>query len=244
MKSTEGNLTCIDGNIFSKVEILNTNIIAESKKGKVIGFSSAENGIVKNSNIVAYSAYDSSEIGFKSYSIGILSSCNLVIENSHIIGIHSGVNSTGNLTVNGGIYEGYGHGGIYASGTNSLVHIVNATINDCNFPDGFGEPIINRTNCGMYVGGGSGCDNIKVYMDNCTISGLQYAVAMRGSSNEHNNQIYLSNCVLKQAVRIDNDSHRIIIGQNNTLNGFSAYEDVCVQYVNQSFISPEFVLRD
>jgi hypothetical protein len=112
MKSTEGNLTCIDGNIFSKVEILNTNIIAESKKGKVIGFSSAENGIVKNSNIVAYSAYDSSEIGFTSYSIGVLSSCNLVIENSHIIGIHSGVNSTGNLTVNGGIYEGYGHGGI------------------------------------------------------------------------------------------------------------------------------------
>jgi hypothetical protein len=243
MKSTDGGVIGVDGNIFSHVEIKNTNIVTESKQGKSIGFSSSESGIIRNSKITSYSSYTSNEKGFISYSIGVLSSGNLEIESSHIIGIHSGVNSTGNLIVNGGIYEGYGHGGIYASGTNSLVHIVDATIKSCDFPNEFEEPIVSKTNCGMYVGGGVKCDNIKVYMNNCTISGLKYSIALRGSSGEQNNHIYISNCVLKQEIRIDNNSHKIFVGQNNELNGFSDYEHSCVQYVNQSFADPEYIIR-
>ena len=216
-----GDVTGIYGNLFSNINIESSNIIVSSQYGIATGVELLNNAVIKDCNIFANAPYDSDENKFLSLSIGINSSTNLTIENSHVIGVHSGINSYGDLNINGGIYEGYGHGGIYVSGYKTTAYIKNAIINECKMPDGF-EPIrTNSTCCGMYVGGGAGCDNIKVYIDCCMITGTKHSIAMRGSSGEKNNSLYISQSEIINSIRVDNNTHKIYAGINCKFINFS-----------------------
>jgi hypothetical protein len=127
------------------------------------------------------------------------------------------VNNAGTLYINGGTYEGYGHGGIYFN-VGTTAYVRNATIKDNpKMPEGY-TATANHNGAGFYIGSG---DNIKVYMDNCKIYGTASQIVLRGSSGEQNNTLYISRSKLYDldgdylSVRIDNDTHKLYIGKGS-----------------------------
>ena len=76
--------------------------------------------------------------------------------------------------------------------------------------------------------GGADSNNITVYMDNCDIYGSANQIVLRGTSNEKNNSLYISNSTIHDldgnniAVHIDNDTHRLYIGKGNNFTASNA----------------------
>ena len=92
-----------------------------------------------------------------------------------------------------------------------------ATLRYCDQKEGLDASKADFNDAGFYIGGGSDRNNVVVYMDNCDIGGDVWALILRGSSNEHNNTLYISNSRLtgKGYVRVDNNTHRLFIGAGN-----------------------------
>ena len=174
---------------------------------------------MSNCDIRAYSNYEYDTKWTKA-SQGIYNGTGTIIANNcYVFGTHSGVENSGTMYVNGGTYEGYGHGGFYFLGNGSTSYVRNATIRGCNLPDGYTDIGGGRNGAGFYIGGGSGNDNISVYMDNCNVYGnnKDQAIVLRGSSGEQNNSLYISNSTIPDGykIRIDNDTHKLYIGKGN-----------------------------
>lgn len=137
--------------------------------------------------------------------------------NCTIYGAHSGATIKGKLHVDGGTYYGYSHGGLYISNAGAETQLLNATITECDLPEGFIDDGIAGTNhAGIYIGGSS---NMHIYVDNCDFYGLQQPIVLRGSSGEANNVLYISNSRINldythYGVRNDG-SNQIRIGLNN-----------------------------
>ena len=128
------------------------------------------------------------------------------------------------ITVNGGIYEGYGHGGIYFTVPNSTSYINTSYIKDAiiregKMPDGYVTDEVSANYAGMYIGGN---DNITVYMDNCSIYGGKSPIVLRGTDGEQNNSLYISNSIINtdsiRGLRIDNDTHKLYLGSGNNFD--------------------------
>ena len=136
---------------------------------------------------------------------------------SYIYGAHSGATIKGSLSIDGGTYCGYSHGGLYISNSGKSTHIINATIKECDLAEGFIDDGVAGTNhAGIYIGGSS---NMAIYVDNCNFYGLQQPIVLRGSSGESNNILYISNSSINldythYGVRNDG-SNQIKIGINN-----------------------------
>ena len=157
--------------------------------------------------------------GFTQCAIGCYSDGLLTLTNCNISGIHSGVNSCGDLIVNGGTYSGYGHGGIYFAGSNKSSYVRNATLQEIDMPNGYASYGPESTHGGCYIGGGKKHDNLSVFMDGCTINATKHAMVLRGTSDEKNNSLYVSNTIIDvQSVRIDNNTHKLYIGKNCNFN--------------------------
>ena len=198
--------------------IKNSDITASVKYGTAIAVDIQAEAEIYNSQIKAYANYDSDNQDYLSYSIGCRNLGNLHIENSYVYGVHSGIDTSGDTYINGGTYEGFGHGGIYCSGNGSTYYIYNCVIQAANMPDGFEPMRTARTENGMYVGGGANRNNMTIYMDGCNISGIKYDVVLRGSSSEKNNNLYVSNCIFGQnKIRIDNNTHALFVGKGCNL---------------------------
>lgn len=207
------------GNLFSRVKIDNSNIEAYTQDGSAYAVFNGDSTEIKDSTLIAFSNYMSDSNGFTQCAMGCYSDGFLILTNCNISGIHSGVNSCGDLIVNGGIYSGYGHGGIYFTGINNTSYVSNAIINEIDMPDGYVTYGPISTNAGCYIGGGERNDNLSVFMDGCTINATKHAMVLRGTSDEKNNSLYVSNTIINvQSVRIDNNTHKLYIGQNCNFN--------------------------
>jgi len=196
------------------VVVSNCNIAASSTSGSTLGVYGRENSdtTISNSHIEALSNYTVDENGeYGLVSNGVENMGKLTINNSYIMGTHSGIENYGTLYIDGGTYEGYGHGGIYFAGSGTTAFVKNAIIQECDMPDGYTATAGNN-HSGLYIGGAAGNDNIKVYMDNNKIYGKSRSVVLRGSSGEKNNTLYISNSYINNNIRIDNATHHIYIG--------------------------------
>ena len=203
----------IYGNIFSSIYIENSKIISSSDFGCVEGVRVVDNGKIANSQIIAHSNYQFDGTRFTSRSIGCSNYGNLEINNCTIYGVHSGINSSGNLSIDSGIYLGYGHGGLYCSGSKTRYKIANAIFSQAEMPDGYEDIDTGSMKSGLYIGGQKNSNNVEVFIDNCIIRGDKNAIVLRGTSGEINNSLYVSNIILDvQHIRVDNETHRIYIG--------------------------------
>ena len=212
---SDQNITTIAiyGNIFSNIHIEKCNIVAKSDFGRVDGVYVGDVGKIVDSSIVAYANYQSNEMNFTSCAIGCNNGGTLTINNCSVYGIHSGINSSGALYVNAGMYCGYGHGGIYCAGNNRDCVILNATIFQGDMPDGYKDMGVGCMQSGLYIGGGENHNNINVFIDKCTIRATKNSIVLRGTSGEKNNSLYISNTTIDvQHIRVDNNTHRIYIG--------------------------------
>ena len=210
---SDGNMTINDVNVVS----INTG-----NSGSAYGVYILANGnaVINNSQIRGLSNYNYADEESGNYyqinSIGIGNVGTLTINNTYVLGTHSGMSSSGTLYVNGGIFESYGHGGIYFNGTGKKSYVRNATIRDCDMPEGY-TATANNNGAGFYIGGGSERHNITVYMNNCDIYGRYQPIVLRGSSGELNNTLYisLSRINTDHKIRIDNDTHKLYSGIGN-----------------------------
>ena len=194
-----------------------------------IGIYSAGECVVRESTIIAKADYTANAAGtnYASNSRAILSdgaTSSLELYDCNVWGAHSGVTARGDLVIEGGTYEGYGHGGLYvASYAGVEVHLRDATFTWAEMKEGTVADAIAGTNgAGMYIGG---CSNVNVYVDNCEIYGTKFGVVLRGSGGEANNMLYISNSNVtggNYACRMrDAWSSRIYIGAGNNFDSSS-----------------------
>lgn len=175
------------------------------------------------------------------YGDGIRNFGELEAENCMVYGVHSGlVCSAGSTTiVNGGIYEGPGHGGLYLANAGGNFYAQNATFRTANYRGQFKK---TYTYSGMYkyaavyIGGNESASYIKAFMDNCVLDGggplyktdgtgetatLVGAepIRFRASAGETHNYLYASNCTFMGEGKIQflNITHRLYLGLANRI---------------------------
>lgn len=216
--------------------ITNCEITAITVSKKSYGVYNSGKTIISGCTINAYSNYDSST---GNLSQGVLNyyDAELTLIDCYVSGTHSGVQNAGKLIVNGGTYEGYSHGGIYFSGEYTVSYVSNATIRESTMPEGYtSNGVANYA--AFYIGGDS---NITVYMDGCEISGSVQTIVMRGSSNEQNNAIYISNSEINLGgvtVRVGNENNmtnRLYLGVGNNFTAENTNNPTCVIVTNETY---------
>lgn len=206
----------------------NTNLTSGLARG--IWCPNGNDITISDSSCVAVSIYGGDGTSYSGYSQGIsCSDGSLTLNNCYAKGTLTGVSlSYTDLIVNGGIYEGYGHGGFYTTGDeNTITYISNATIRECDW-FGLGDEPYNYDNqsaayfCGSE---GTGNDNItgtttssSIYIDNCVFEATKCAFVLRSSNGECGNKAYISNSTIGETpyIRIDNadPAHTLYIGEN------------------------------
>lgn len=151
----------------------------------------------------------------------------------YVYGAHSGMTYKGDLTIDGGTYCGYSHGGVYLSNSNKTNKIKNATFKEVPLPSGYYDDGVAGTNlAGIYVGGASG---IQVYVDNCTFFGHAQPIVLKTGGNT----LYISNSRInrnytRSGIRNDS-SNQVKFGVNNNFNYTNLenkrnYEDTGLDY--------------
>ena len=196
---------------------------------------------VSNSDIKGYANYNHNGSSYTASSMGIYHSSGsvLTLNNNHVIGTVAGIQTYGTLYIDGGVIEGYGHGGIYFQGTNATSYIKNATISESDMISGFTNNT-GSNHVGFYIGGNSG----NVYMDNCDIISSGDSIVLRATSGEKNNSLYISNSRISEGskIRIDNNNHKLYngVGNNFTSADTTLPEAVTNTEVDYSTMFPEF----
>lgn len=220
--------------------ITNCEITATTSSAKSYGVYNSGKTTIVGCTINAYSNYDSSA---DNLSQGVLNYYNaeLMLVDCYVSGTHSGVQNVGTLSVNGGTYEGYAHGGFYFSGEGTVSYISNATIRESEMPDDYtSNGVANYA--GFYMGGNS---NITVYMDNCDIFGSVQTIVMRGGVEEQNNSLYISNSTINLdgvTIRVGNNSNttnRLYLGAGNNFTADNSNNPTCVIVTNVSYAKVE-----
>jgi len=192
-----------------------TVVATNGGTGFAAGIRALGDAVIKNSAIIAEGNYKANAAGtdYGSSSNGISSAGELKLYDCYVWGAHSGVRATGSVYVDGGTYEGYGHGGFYLAGGGTTSYFYNATTSWAPMRDGFMDDGRAGTNgAGMYIGGGSSASNITAYFDGCTFNTVdangftydgwtppRYGIVLRTSSGESNNKVYISNSRVERA---------------------------------------------
>lgn len=148
---------------------------------------------------------------------------NVVLNNCQVYGTHSGITiRKGNLKIDGGLYEGYSHGGIYFGSNNTISYLQNSIIKECELRgDGlYDDGVAGTNNAGIYIGGAK---DMTIFVDNCSFYGKKQPIVLKHSStSSYNNYIYLSNSsinldYLNYGFRNDGNNY-VIIGPGNNFD--------------------------
>ena len=96
------------------------------------------------------------------------------VENCNVFGTLCGINcgTSSTTTINGGLYEGVGHGGIYFANTDGNCYVQNATFKCVPYKGVYKDKYMYQgsdyLNAAAYVGSKPG---VKAYADNCVFDG-------------------------------------------------------------------------
>lgn len=176
--------------------------------------------VATETKFIADSDYLGNEAGndYGKFSRGVYSYGPTTLNDCYVYGTHCGVSmASAPLIINGGLYEGYGHGGLYTtSGADNINYIRNATfIGTVDMKDGYAaDDIVGNNYAGVYIGG----TDTTVYMDNCYVYGAWQPIVLRDTreilyvSNSKTNTDYT-----KYPVRISATS-KLYIGAGNNFN--------------------------
>ena len=194
----------------TELNVNSATILAKDTGDKAftVGINAVGDAVLTKTTVIAEANYMGNAAGnnYGSASRGIYSTASLELYDCYIWGAHSGVTTTGSIYVDGGTYEGFGHGGFYLAGGSKTSYFYNATINWAPMRDGYEYDNVAGTNAaGMYI---SQASNIKAYFDGCKFNINEangenwdnktcpyYAVVI----NNGNNEVYVSNCYIGYA---------------------------------------------
>lgn len=229
-----GSVNGVTGKTGSSIVLENTKVYVKSGVSlENRGVSSEGNITLKNCDIRAVADYVANAAGtnYASNSRGVWCKGHLIMENCYVDASHAGVTVQGTVYVNGGKYNGYGHGGIYLAGTAGPHYFYNAEFNWAPMQDGSVSDIVAGTNgAAFYVGGTS---NQTAYFDNCKFNMVDangetykdsvlpfYGIVLRTSGGEKNNYVYISNSYVKAATNamfrgVGSNGHKVYNGSGN-----------------------------
>jgi len=204
------------------------------------GVSAKGDAVLRNCSVIAEADYTANQAGtaYASNSRGVYCEGSLELYDCYVWGAHAGITAKGSVYVDGGTYDGYGHGAFYLAGAGTTSYFYNATINWAPMREGtFADVIAGTNGAGFYIGGAS---NITAYFDNCKINAIDgsqyvykgeevpfYGIVLRSSGGEKNNSVYVSNSEFmyctRYAYRIGNSSKdtnlRVYSGVGNDYSG-------------------------
>jgi hypothetical protein len=169
---------------------------------------------------------------------GIINYGTMTLKDCSVYGTHTGIQcSGGSITkINGGLFEGTGHGGLYIACDNTgKFYAENATFRNVPYGGVHKNEFFYGNSqymvAAVYVGGGN---DIKAYMDNCILDGggpemiPDYSneeviylgaepIRFRHSSSEQRNSAFMSNCTLMGdgKIRFANATHKLYLGFGN-----------------------------
>lgn len=234
-KTTTGRMDGFCTYAGSTTNIINCDVLASGGNAQAYGIFVGDNCSVTitGSSIKGYSNYNHNGTSYTASSLGIYQSANstLTLNDCSVSGTLAGLQTYGTLNVNGGMYEGYGHGGFYFTGKSTKSYVSNATIRECLMPEGYTNN--DGTNhVGFYIGTGSGN---SIYMDNCTIESNGSAIVLRGSSGD---SLYISNSRIGEdrKIRIDSAAQKLYIGVGNNFTADDTTLPSAVITTNETYI--------
>ena len=195
---------------------------------------------IEDTDIFADGTTGSAAAGNEGYAIaiGLWNLGTMTVKNCNVYGLHSGFQcSDGSVTtIDGGVYEGPGHGGIYiAIGETGKFYAENATFRLAKYRGKYKSRFRYEgmyMYAAVYIGGSEGQSNLKAYFDNCIFdgSGPEFLpdgdnvvgaepIRFRGSLGEQNNSIYISNCTIigDGKIRFTNSTHTLYTGYCNRI---------------------------
>ena len=180
----------------------NCSIEADCKRGIANTIHSYGNVTLTRCDIIGRADHTANATGkdYGTTSRAVLAEAGtLQVNDCYVYGMHSGMTVKCDLTVNGGTYDGYSHGGIYFAGKNKIARIYHAKLNDAELLEGYIDDGIAGTNkAGMYIGEATG---MKVFMDHCDIYGRLYSIVLKDNATSHNNSLYISHSKINQIIR-------------------------------------------
>ena len=204
-----------------KAEVNNSYIHGICKSGyNVAGVANFGELVATDTKFIADSDYLGNEAGtdYGKFSRGVYSYGPTTLNNCYVYGTHCGVSmANAPIYINGGTYEGYGHGGLYTtSGADKINYIYDAKfIGTIDMKEGYvADDIVGNNYAGIYIGG----TDTTVYMDNCYVYGAEQPIVLRDTreilyvSNSSTNTDYT-----KYPVRISSSS-KLYIGAGNNFN--------------------------
>lgn len=225
-----GTLVGVYVNNGGTATVTNSDIEINSLNGlKSDGIRNYGTMTLTNTSIAAYSNYtaNAAKNDYATSTRGINNEGTMILKNCYVYGAHSGIRSLGTLYVDGGTYEGYGHGGFYFGGASTTSYVKNATVRLSDIKVGYDDGIAGSNKAGFYVGGAS---NITIYVDKCEISGSYYPFVLRSSGGESNNNVYISNSninkdTMERYIRNDGSSNKVYIGVGNNFGIVESYKE-------------------
>lgn len=216
--ATDSNNGCVIGvngaKATSVLNLTNCDIIVSSGKSlENLGVQAKGDAVLSGCSVIAEADYVANAAGnnYASNSRGILSEATLELYDCYVWGTHSGVTAKGSVYVEGGTYEGYGHGSFYLAGSNTTSYFYNCELNWAPMREGTVADVVAGTNgAGFYIG--NGADNVVAYFDNCDFNMNEgngelykgnpvpfYGIVLRTAGGESDNKVYLSNCYVEMA---------------------------------------------
>lgn len=188
----EGRVTQAVTNDTGNCTISNCNIFAASQIGITYGVVNSTGILsISNSEIRSYNNFiDDENVSCVSNAFG--NSGTLTINDCYARGTNKCVYSQGPVYINGGIYESYWSGGIILYSPNVIASIKNATLRECDMPEGYTTNIQSKKTA-IFIGGNANATNINVYINNCNIYGSENPILFLGFLGEKNNNLYISN---------------------------------------------------
>lgn len=196
--------------------------------------------IISNTSIAGYGNYTANATGtaYATNSRGINNEGTMTLKNCNVYGAHSGIRNSGTLYIDGGVYEGYGHGGFYFAGGDTTSYVKNATVRFTDMKVGYADSVAGTNSAGFYIGG---ANNIVVYMDNCKLYGPKYTGVLRSSGRETNNTLYISNSEDNDKyIRNDVTRNYVYVGVGNTFNADNGAQNATDTDVDYSTVFPEY----
>ena len=242
--SSSGVATFMIQKLYDSVpeqEFSNCNIIARSSSSYSYAiYTKGTVTNVSNCKLFADAKSMASSSGKYSNAMSVFNSI-VTLKNNITYGTHSGVNigNGSKVYVQNGTYEGTGHGGFYIShGSSGEAYFNNVKMSCVDYKGVYSDYDFANSvmQGGVYIGS---CSDMSVNMNNCSISGGNSPIVLRGTDGEQNNTLYISNSKIigySSKIRLDNDTMKLVLGVGNNFTADDTTRPSCVTTTTETYV--------
>ena len=177
--------------------------------------------------VIVDAPYEVNNKCYATAAMGNLAGSTATLKNCTMTGLMVAISNSGELFIDGGIYQAKGHGGIYASGA-SVTRVRGAILREGDYEGSAQIPNPSFNQAAMYIGG-TALDHPVVYLDNCTLSASSTSqfLAIRNATSA---RLYISNTNIPTGkfIRVDQieeGTNLILVGEGCNIDE----DSICIR---------------